>query len=101
MPARKLKEFLDRENIKYLVIFHSRSYTAQEAAEYAHISGKKLAKTVIVRIDGHMAMAVLPAPEHIDLDLLKGAAGTTDIALAAETGVKDQFPGCEAGARPA
>ena len=100
MPARKLKEFLDRENIKYIVIFHSRSYTAQEAAEYAHISGKNLAKTVIVRVDGRMAMAVLPAPEHIDLELLKGATGTTDITLAAEADFKDQFPGCEAGAMP-
>lgn len=100
MPVRKLKEFLDRENVKYVVIYHSRSYTAQETAEYAHISGKNLAKTVMVWIDGRMAMVVLPAPEQIDMELLMGAIGTNDIKLATENDFKDRFPGCEAGAMP-
>ena len=61
MPVRKLKEFLDRERVKYVSIVHSTAYTAQEVAASAHITGKELAKTVIVELDGKMAMAVLPA----------------------------------------
>ena len=58
MPAKKLKEYLDSNNIKYLSIKHSPAYTAQEIAAKSHISGKELAKTVIVRIDNKVAMAV-------------------------------------------
>jgi Ala-tRNA(Pro) deacylase len=46
MPVKKLKEYLDNNNIKYIVIKHSPVYTAQEIAASAHIPGKELAKTV-------------------------------------------------------
>ncbi len=100
MPVKKLKNFLDNENVKYVTIRHSRAYTVQRTAEYAHISGKDLAKTVMVKIDGEMAMAVLPAPEHVDLNLLKGAARAHTVELAREQEFKDLFPQCEIGAMP-
>ena len=62
MPIRKLREFLDENQVKYVVISHSPAYTAQEIAASAHIPGKDIAKTVIVKLDGKMAMVVLPAP---------------------------------------
>jgi len=54
MPVKKLKDFLDSKNIKYLSISHSRAYTAQEIAVASHIPGKELAKTVMVKLDGKM-----------------------------------------------
>ncbi len=60
MPLSKLRDFLDARNIKYLVISHSLAYTAQGIAALTHVSGKKLAKTVIVKIDGILAMAGRP-----------------------------------------
>jgi Ala-tRNA(Pro) deacylase len=74
MPVKKLKEFLDSNNIKYVTIKHSTAFTAQEIAATAHISGKELAKTVMVKIDGKMAMAVLPATYKVDFKLVKKAA---------------------------
>ena len=100
MPAKKLKEFLDSENIKYVSIMHSRAYTSQETAEMAHISGKELAKTVMVKLDGHLAMAVLPADEQVDLDLLKSNANAKKAVLATEGEFKNLFPQCETGAMP-
>ena len=35
MPIKKLKEFLDAEHVKYVVISHSPAYTAQEIAACA------------------------------------------------------------------
>ena len=61
MPVQRLKEFLDREQVKYVTINHSPAYTAQEVAAAAHVSGREMAKTVMVRIDGEMAMVILPA----------------------------------------
>ena len=56
MPASKLKQFLDDHHIKYVSIMHSLAYTASEIAEAAHIHGRQLAKSVIVRLYGSRAM---------------------------------------------
>lgn len=100
MPVKKLKEFLDDHKIKYVAMIHSTAYTAQEIAAASHIPGKEMAKTVILKIDGKMAMAVLPASFKVDLNALKTASGTKDIQLATEEEFKDLFPGCELGAMP-
>ena len=100
MPIQKLKEFLDSHNVKYVTISHSRAFTAQETATSAHIPGKELAKTVMVKMNGTMAMAVLPASYKIDFDLLKKVAGVGMVVLASEREFKDMFPECEVGAMP-
>jgi Ala-tRNA(Pro) deacylase len=100
MPIQKLQAFLDSANIKYVVISHSVAYTAQGIAALTHISGRELAKTVIVKIDGALAMAVLPAPLHIDLSQLRSAAGANHVALASEQEFRERFPDCETGAMP-
>jgi len=100
MPLAKLKEFLDSHQIKYVTITHSRAITAQEIAASAHISGKQLAKTVMVKIDGKMAMAVLPATCKVDFDRLREAVGARAVVLAGEDEFKEMFPNCECGAMP-
>jgi Ala-tRNA(Pro) deacylase len=100
MPVKKLKEFLDKENIKYVSIVHSPAYTAQEVAASAHITGRELAKTVIVQLDGEMAMAVLPANRKIILQDLREATGSDQVKFVAEDDFKKKFPDCETGAMP-
>ena len=100
MPAKRLKEFLDSRQVKYVTINHSLAYTAQEIAQSAHIPGNRLAKTVMFKLDGKMAMAVLPGSEKVDRDLLKHATGAKNVELASELEFKDQFPECEPGAMP-
>lgn len=100
MPATKLKEFLEAKRVKYSVLTHSTAYTAQEIASLAHIRGQELAKTVIVKVDGRMAMAVLPASRQVDLSLLRGYARARTVSLATEAEFRDLFPGCETGAMP-
>lgn len=100
MPIGKLREFLDANDVKYVTIKHSLAYTAPEVAASAHIPGKEVAKTVIVKIDGKMAMAVLPSSFHVDLGALKEAVGAKSVVLASEAEFKDLFPECQAGAMP-
>jgi Ala-tRNA(Pro) deacylase len=80
MPAQKLKQFLDKNKVKY--------------------PGKEMAKTVIVKVDGKMAMAVLPAPQKVDFKLLKDGIGAKSVELATEQEFADSFPECEPGAMP-
>ncbi len=100
MLSRKLKDYLNSQGIKYVTITHSQAYTANEIAEVAHIPGKELAKTVMVKIDGKMTMAVLPASYKVNFDLLKEASGASKVELANEKEFEDKFPGCEIGAMP-
>ncbi len=100
MPVRKLREFLDMNKIKYVAIGHSPAFTAQQIAASAHIPGKELAKTVMIKIDSRMAMAVLPASHKVDFEMLKDIVGTENIELATEREFKDLFPECEIGAMP-
>ena len=100
MPVQKLKKFLDDNRIKYVSIKHSLAYTAQEIAASTHISGRNMAKTVIVKLDGKMAMAVLPAPFRVDTELLKKETGAKRVELASEQEFSSHFPECDAGAMP-
>ena len=100
MAVAKLAEYLDTHKIRYVVISHSPAYTAQGIAGLTHISGRELEKTVIVKIDGNLAMAVLPAKFHVNLLSLKRAAAARSVMLASEEDFKDRFPECETGAMP-
>lgn len=100
MTLKKLKDYLDSHHIKYVVIMHSTAYTAQEVAAYAHIPGKEMAKTVMVKADGRMTMAVLPATKNVQFSQLKKALGVQSVELANEKEFRDLFPDCEIGAMP-
>lgn len=100
MPTKKLKAFLDENDVRYVTMKHSRAYTAQEMAAKTHISGKEVAKTVIVKVDGKLAMMVLPASYQVDFKLLKQLFGTQQVTLATESEFEYFFPDCEVGAMP-
>jgi Ala-tRNA(Pro) deacylase len=100
MPIQKLKTFLDDNGIKYVSMQHSAAYTAQEVAALAHIPGEELAKTVMVKIDGKMAMAVVPASHQVDFERLCEVAGAEQVELASEDEFKGCFPACDVGAMP-
>jgi Ala-tRNA(Pro) deacylase len=100
MILRTLVEFLDKNQIKYVNVTHSTAFTAQDVAESAHIPGKEMAKTVIVWMDGAMAMVVLPASSMINFNRLKEVSGAASVELASESEFKDRFPECEVGAMP-
>ncbi len=100
MPGAQLKEFLDNEGVRYVSIQHSQAFTAQEIAESAHIKGKDLAKTVVIRVDGRYCMAVLPASCHVHMGHMQDELRANAIALATEDEFKNLFADCELGAMP-
>ena len=100
MPVKKLKDYLDSQNVKYVTITHSPAYTAQEVAASAHVSGRELAKTVLLDFDGKHAMAVLPANQKIVLQDLREITGHEDLKLASEEELKELFADCEVGGMP-
>jgi Ala-tRNA(Pro) deacylase len=81
-------------------VTHSPAYTAQEIAALAHIPGKEMAKTVVIKVDGETAMAVLPASFRINIEQLRQAIGARSCELAGESEFESMFPDCELGAMP-
>ena len=100
MPVKTLKEFLDANHVKYVSIIHSAAYTAQEVAQSLHIPGRSMAKVVIVKLDGKMAMAVLPATRKVVVQDLREVTGCDDVEFASEAEFRARFPDCEVGAMP-
>jgi Ala-tRNA(Pro) deacylase len=101
MPVKTLKDFLDKNQVKYVSIKHSPAFTAQEIAELSHIHGKQMAKVVMLKIDGRMGMAVTGADHRLDLTVLQEIIPcTNEIFLADEKEFKNLFPDCEVGAMP-
>lgn len=100
MSLQKLKDFLDQQKVKYVTITHSPAFNAQAIAAAAHIPGKEMAKPVMVKIDGEMAMVVLPASMKVDFGRLLEATGAQEVELAHEKEFKHLFPGCALGTMP-
>jgi Ala-tRNA(Pro) deacylase len=101
MPVlAKLKEFLDAEHVPYQALTHPPAYTAQEIAAAQHVPGKEFAKVVIVRAGGRFVMAVLEAPQRLDLAKLGKLIPEKGARLATEEEFRGLFPACEAGAMP-
>ena len=100
MALQQLKIFLDANRIKYQIISHSPAYTAQEIAASAHVPGRMVAKTVRVKLDGQLAMAVLPAHRLVNLQILRDVTGCEQVQFAKEDEFKAKFPECDVGAMP-
>jgi Ala-tRNA(Pro) deacylase len=100
MLNKTLRDYLEKHHVQYKEISHAPSFTAQEIAAAAHISGKQLAKTVIVKIGEQLAMVVVRADSHVNFAALQKLTGETNIDLAREADFKNKFPECEVGAMP-
>jgi len=100
IPTR-ISEYLDSHHVSYQSFRHPPAYTAQGIAQAQHISGKKLAKVVmVVADDKKMIMTVVPANHRVDLNKLGRLLKTRWIRLATEYEFADYFPECELGAMP-
>ena len=97
--SQRLRDLLDQRGVRYTVVTHSPAYTAQELAQSMHTPGREVAKVVIVKHAGKLALAVLPAQARVDLERL-GAALHGEVELASERKFAAAFPDCELGAMP-
>ena len=97
---RKLKDYLEKNQVRYEEGYHERVYTSQEIAAAMHVPGRELAKVVMVKVDGKMVMLVLPASYQVETKKLKKTLQCKKIAIAKEKDFEELFPDCEIGAMP-
>jgi Ala-tRNA(Pro) deacylase len=92
--------YLDRAQVTYTWERHPRAKTAQELAKVLGVSGYQVAKTVLIGADEGVWMAVLPAPEVVDLQKMATLLRVNVVRLLDEAEFKPLFPNCEVGAAP-
>ena len=100
--SARLKSFLDANQVPYESLSHSTTYTAKGTATVMQISGREMAKTVVLRAGERgreTILAVLPGPKHVNLEKLTAALGKP-VRLATELEFSELFPDCELGAMP-
>ncbi len=100
MGAEQVHELLDRHEVEYEVHDHEQAVDASRLAEAEDVSGWDVAKPVMVDIGGQLAMVVVPAPVHVDLDRVGDRLGHSRARLADEEEFADRFPDCDPGAEP-
>ena len=101
MPVpQPITDFLAREKVRYSTLTHPVAYTAQEESAAAHVRGQEWAKTVVCFADGEPVMAVLPAPQVLNLEHLRQAVKARSLRLARETELEVLYPESEPGAMP-
>jgi Ala-tRNA(Pro) deacylase len=95
-----MEQYLRENGVAFEEMTHAQSYTMQEVAAVLHVSGKEVAKVVMVKADGQMAMVVVPAPYRLHMSKVRDALGARKVSLAEEGEFSDLFPDCAPGAMP-
>ncbi|HTQ39058.1 MAG TPA: YbaK/EbsC family protein [Pirellulales bacterium] len=98
----KLQDYLHDRQVNFDVLPHEDTFDSQHLAEAVHVSGRQVAKTVLLRMDhGYQyAVAILPATHLIDLEAVSKLLGGSRVELATEYEIAQRCPDCEMGVLP-
>ncbi len=95
-----IRQILNKRHIPFQELHHEQAFTAQEVAGLEHVSGHRVAKVVIVILDGRPAELVLPASRRVDLDRVREALHAQEARFASEQEMEQCFCDAEPGAIP-
>ncbi len=101
MIPERIDRYLKEHHLPFEHTSHARAVAAQRFAAAEHVTGERIAKPVVVSVDGALSLAVVTATEKVDLEALRRATGASRVELAPESAFEGRFPSCEVGAEPA
>jgi Ala-tRNA(Pro) deacylase len=93
-------EFLEREGVRYEVVEHKRTHTAAAEARAAGMPPTDVAKTVVLRDEEGLRLAVVPSSDRLDMHKVKLELGSKGLRLVSEREMADEFDEFEVGAVP-
>lgn len=97
--ANRVVRYLREQDVDYEVLRHPHSSSSMESAEFAHIPGARIAKSVLLEDERGYLLAVLPASNRLDLGELHRQTNR-DLEIASELELQALFEDCEPGAVP-
>ncbi|GHO50917.1 aminoacyl-tRNA deacylase [Ktedonospora formicarum] len=96
----KLETYLQQNHVPFQEQQHERAGSAQQVAQAEHLSSEKMAKVVVIYVDGKMMELALPASSQANLEKVRASLGAKEVLLADEEDLAMAFPDCEIGAMP-
>jgi Ala-tRNA(Pro) deacylase len=100
MIPETIDRYLKEHHLPYEHTTHLRAVAAQRLAAAEHVTGDRIAKTVVVSIDGVLALAVVAATQRVDTDALRSGTGASHVDIVPENRFEARFEPCEVGAEP-
>ena len=95
----RVADYLADKTITYETLLHPPAFTAQKRAKFLRLSGREVAKSVLLFGPREYLLVVLPATKHIDTGRLAEALGGP-VRLANNEEVARIFWDCEWGVVP-
>lgn len=95
-----IDSYLREHRLRFEHFVHGRAVAAQRLAAAEHVPGARVAKVVVVSVDGRLALAVVSALDHVDVEALRTALRATEVHLVPEMRFAERFWPCEPGAEP-
>jgi Ala-tRNA(Pro) deacylase len=78
---------------------HPFARTAQQLAAAEHVRGSRVAKVVVLKVGGELALAVVAATDRVNVHPLEEATGAR-AEVVPDSELADRFRPCEPGAEP-
>ncbi len=100
MIPETIDRYLKDHHLAYEHSVHARAVAAQRFAAAEHVTGDRIAKPVVVSVDGVLALAIVTATEKVDVEALRRATGAAQVELVPESSFEGRFAPCEVGAEP-
>jgi Ala-tRNA(Pro) deacylase len=97
--AITLQEYLIDHQSKYEVIEHTRTSSALETSEVAHVPGDQLVKSILLGDEDRYLLAVIPATHRLEINKLSEVVKHR-LQLITESEMAGAFSDCEVGAMP-
>jgi Ala-tRNA(Pro) deacylase len=95
----RIGDYLTEQRIAFDRLLHPPAFTAQKRAKYLRVSGKQVAKCVLLVGSSGYLLAVLLSTEHVDTKALGELLGGS-VRLAYDKELAEVFRDCEWGVVP-
>jgi Ala-tRNA(Pro) deacylase len=93
-------EHLEQRGSAFELLPHRQAYTSTDEARALDIDAGEVLKTLAVRTGPGYVLAVIPASQRLDLQLVRDALGDHQARLASEEELARDFAGYQLGALP-
>jgi len=97
---KKIINFLEKSKVKYEIIKHKIVYTAYDKTKTLRIPEKIVGKTLILKTNRNLSIALIPANKNLNPQKIKKSAKIKKLDFVSERVIKNKFKGVRVGAVP-
>jgi Ala-tRNA(Pro) deacylase len=95
-----VETFLKKSKIKYKPVTHKTVFTAYDKAATLRAKPATIAKVLVVKVNGELAMAVVGGDKNLDIEKLQKLTKAKKVDFAKEKTIGEIFKGIDPGAVP-